>query len=110
MIIGVSCYNDLERGLAAQSAGADYIAFGSFFPSLTKPAAVRVSLDLLGKAKARLEVPVVAIGGINLGNAATLIDAGADALAIVSGLFHSSDIEHEARAYAQLFSDSTSRH
>ena len=110
MIIGVSCYNDLERARTAQSAGADYIAFGSFFSSPTKPRALQAPLELLGSAKAELEVPIVAIGGINMDNATTLIDAGADALAIVSGIFRSGDIEHETRALAGLFSSSKSRH
>jgi thiamine-phosphate pyrophosphorylase len=108
-IIGVSCYNDLERARAAQAAGADYVAFGSFFLSPTKPAAVRASMNLLRSAKAELAVPVVAIGGINMDNAAALITAGVDALALVSGLFHSNDIEKQTRAYLQLFSNLKSR-
>ena len=101
--IGVSCYDDLERARAAQAAGADYVAFGSFFPSPTKPAAVRASLDLLRSAKAELDVPVVAIGGINVDNAAALIEAGADALAIISALFQVDDIEKQTRTYLRLF-------
>jgi thiamine-phosphate pyrophosphorylase len=108
-IIGVSCYNDLERARAAQAAGADYVAFGSFFLSPTKPAAVRASMNLLRSAKAELAVPVVAIGGINMDNAAALITAGVDALALVSGLFHSNEIEKQTRAYLQLFSNLKSR-
>jgi thiamine-phosphate pyrophosphorylase len=102
-IIGVSCYNELESARAAQAAGADYVAFGSFFPSPTKPAAVRASMSLLRSAKAELKLPVVSIGGINMANAAALIAAGADALAIISGLFHSNEIEKETRKYVQLF-------
>jgi thiamine-phosphate pyrophosphorylase len=102
-IIGVSCYNDLERARAAQAAGADYVAFGSFFPSSTKPEAVRASISLLRDAKAELNLPVVAIGGINMDNAATLIEAGVDCLALISGLFQSSEVEKETRAYLQLF-------
>lgn len=103
--IGVSCYNDLERARAAQAAGADYVAFGSFFLSPTKPAAVRASVSLLRDAKAELKLPVVAIGGINKDNAATLIAAGVDSLALVSGLFHSNEIEKETCAYVQLFTN-----
>jgi thiamine-phosphate pyrophosphorylase len=102
-IIGVSCYNDMERARAAQAAGADYVAFGSFFASPTKPAAVRAPIDLLRSAKAELNLPVVAIGGINKGNAQALIEAGADALAIISALFESNDIEKETRAFTRLF-------
>jgi thiamine-phosphate pyrophosphorylase len=108
-IIGVSCYNDMERARAAQAAGADYIAFGSFFPSPTKPAAARASPSLLRAAKTELTVPVVAIGGINTSNAAALITAGADALAIVSGLFQSSEIEEQTREFLKLFTDLKNR-
>ena len=62
-LVGVSCYDDLERARAAVAAGADYVAFGSFFPSTVKPDARRAELELLGAARA-LDVPVVAIGGI----------------------------------------------
>ena len=103
--IGVSCYNDLERARTAQTAGADYVAFGSFFLSPTKPAAVRASMSLLRDAKAELILPVVAIGGINKDNGATLIAAGVDSLALISGLFDSSEIEKETRAYLQLFTN-----
>lgn len=102
-IIGVSCYNVLERARTAQAAGADYVAFGSFFPSPTKPAAVRASIGLLRSARAALNVPVVAIGGINKGNAQALIEAGADALAVISALFESNEIEKETRACLKLF-------
>lgn len=96
-IIGVSCYNDLDRACALQDAGADYVAFGSFFPSLTKPAAGRACIDLLSRAKSRLQVPVVAIGGIDENNAPALIEAGADAVAVLSALFARNDVERRAR-------------
>lgn len=102
-IVGVSCYNDLGRALAAEAAGADYVAFGSFYPSATKPHAVRADLELLREARARLRLPVVAIGGITPENGARLIAAGADALAVINGVFAQPDIEAAARRYAQLF-------
>lgn len=105
-VIGVSCYNNLELAVQAEAEGADYVAFGSFFPSLTKPGAVAAPLSLLGEAKVRLSVPVVAIGGITLGNAAALIAAGADAIAVISGLFDAPDIQLAAQQYSQLFSRS----
>lgn len=111
-LIGVSCYNELERALAAQAAGADYVAFGSFFPSVTKPHAVRADLELLRRARACLRVPVVAIGGITPDNGARLVAAGADALAVITGVFAQPDVEAAARRYAQLFehrSDETER-
>lgn len=101
-IIGVSCYNDLARARALQAAGADYVAFGSFFASSTKPEAVCAPLDLLSWARAELSVPVVAIGGINKDNAIRLVERGADALAVLSALFCAEDIERDARLLCGL--------
>lgn len=102
-IIGVSCYNDIERAIAAEKAGADYVAFGSFFPSTTKPKAVRAELALLREAKQRLKIPVVAIGGITAENGAPLIAAGADLLAVITDVFGQSDIRAAAERIAHLF-------
>ena len=102
-ILGVSCYNELALGEEAARAGADYIAFGSMFPSRTKPRAVHAPLELLGEAKRRFGLPVAAIGGITLDNAPQLIAAGADILAVVSDLFDAMDIKTRAEAYQQLF-------
>lgn len=102
-LIGVSCYNELARALDAEKRGADYVAFGSFFPSPTKPHAVRATLDLLKEARARLRVPIVAIGGITPENGASLITAGADLLAVIDGVFGQSDIRAAAERYARLF-------
>jgi thiamine-phosphate pyrophosphorylase len=101
--IGASCYQSLETALAAQAAGADYVAFGSFFPSPTKPAAGRADTALLRAAAPIIHVPIVAIGGITLANAPMLLDAGADSLAVLSALFDTSDIRAAARALNQLF-------
>ncbi|HEX9810512.1 MAG TPA: thiamine phosphate synthase [Burkholderiales bacterium] len=105
-IIGVSCYDDLARAEAMVSAGADYVAFGSFYPSRTKPRAVRANLELLRAARARLPVPLVAIGGITPENGGALINAGADALAVISGVFDQPDVEATARRYTELFTKS----
>lgn len=102
-LLGASCYDSLAAARAAAAAGADYIAFGSVFPSATKPAAVRAPLGLFGEARA-LGVPMVAIGGITLQNAPQLIAAGADCLAVISDLFEAPDIAGKARAYGKLFS------
>ena len=102
-LIGVSCYNELERALAAEQDGADYIAFGSFFPSRTKPGAVRATPELLRAARTQLRIPVVAIGGITPENGATLIEAGADMLAVIEGVFAQPDIRAAARRYTRLF-------
>lgn len=101
--IGASCYQSLDLALAAQAAGADYVAFGSFFPSPTKPAAPRASVDLLHAAAPVIQVPLVAIGGITPANAPQLLDAGADSLAVLSALFDAPDIRAAAHALNQLF-------
>lgn len=102
-ICGASCYNMLDNALAAQRAGATYVAFGSFFPSGVKPKAVRAPVSLLTEAKRRLSVPVVAIGGITLENAPQLVTAGADGLAVISALFDAPDVKHAARQFRTLF-------
>ena len=102
-IIGVSCYNDLARAIQAQADGADYVAFGSFFPSRTKPQAVRAGLEPLCEAKQKLHVPVVAIGGITPENGAHLLAAGADALAVIEGVFGQDDVRAAAERYTRLF-------
>ena len=101
--IGASCYQSLELAQAAQAAGADYVAFGSFFASPTKPAAPRASLDLLREAAPVIHVPLVAIGGITLANAPQLLDAGADCIAVLSALFDAPDIRGAARDLNLLF-------
>lgn len=101
-LLGVSCYDSLEAARAAVAAGADYVAFGSVFPSPTKPGAVRAPLALFAQARA-LGVPLVAIGGITLENAPQLLAAGADCLAVISDLFDAPAIAARARAYASLF-------
>lgn len=102
-IIGVSCYDSMQRAVAAEQAGADYVAFGSFYPSPTKPHAARAPLSLLPLARSRLSVPICCIGGITAENGTALIEAGADMLAIISGLFARANVESAARRYAQLF-------
>ena len=84
------------------AAGADYVAFGSVFPSATKPGAVRAPLSLFAQAKT-LGVPLVAIGGITPQNAAAVLQAGADALAVISALFDAPDICARAHEFMQLF-------
>lgn len=103
-VIGISCYNDFDLALQAQRKGADYIAFGSFFSSPTKPLAVQADKALLQRAKQELNIPVVAIGGITTDNGKLLIDAGADMLAVISALFAQADVEQASRSFAELFS------
>lgn len=103
-IIGVSCYDDLERARALVAEGADYIAFGAFFPSPTKPHARRAGIGLL-RDSAGLGVPRVAIGGLTPDNARPLIAAGADLLAVISSVFDAPDPVAAARAYLSCFED-----
>jgi thiamine-phosphate pyrophosphorylase len=109
-IIGCSCYN--EPGLAQQAVqgGADYIAFGAMYPSMVKPGAVRAGLGdirqgrlLAAQTGTAPRVAVVAIGGITADNAAPVIQAGADSIAVISGLFAAGDIRATALRCSQLF-------
>jgi len=102
-IIGVSCYNRLDLALEAEQQGADYVAFGAFFPSRTKPNAVPASLDLLREAKNKLAIPVCVIGGINVQNAVPLIASGADMTAVISDVFAAQNIETSAQFLSKLF-------
>ena len=106
-IIGVSCYNQLKNAEDAIAQGADYVAFGRFFPSQTKPHALQAELSLLDQASRHLSVPIVAIGGITLHNARQLISHGADAIAVIHSLFHDKqEIMNTAKAYQALFKPS----
>ncbi len=88
-IVGISCYNDFARAQAANSKHADYIAFGSIFASNTKPDADFANLDLIRNAKTSFSIPVVAIGGITRDNVNQVVEAGADAVAVITDLFSS---------------------
>ena len=122
-LVGVSCYASIERALAAKSRGADYLAFGAFFPSPTKPCAhpsavttptttrrsgfsTPADLSVLRQAR-RLGLPLVAIGGIGPDNVATLRDAGADLIAVISGLWSARDPGEAARTYVAAFGEPT---
>jgi thiamine-phosphate pyrophosphorylase len=101
-IIGVSCYDSIDRARDCAALGADYLAFGSFFASPTKPNARRATPALLASARA-LQLPLVAIGGITPDNALALLNAGADFIAVVSGIFSADDIKRAAQRYVALF-------
>jgi thiamine-phosphate pyrophosphorylase len=101
-ILGASCYDSIALARAAVAAGADYVAFGSVFPSPTKPGAVRAPLELFREA-ASLGVPLAAIGGITAENAPRLVESGAQLLAVISDLFEAADVGARAREYARLF-------
>ena len=105
-LLGASCYRQLENAERAIADGADHIAFGSFFVSTVKPGAARSKPELLTEAKRKFRVPVVAIGGITLDNAPTLITAGADSVAVISALFGAPDIALAAKKFNALFGES----
>lgn len=98
VILGASCYDDLQLARDARDAGASYVAFGAFHPSSTKPGARHASPDLL-RVSAALGLPRVAIGGITPENAPALVAAGADLVAVISGVFDAPDPVSAARAY-----------
>lgn len=104
-IIGVSCYNQLQLAVQAQQDGADYVAFGSFYNSSTKPDAVAAPLSLLTEARMHVTVPIIAIGGITVDNGQPLITAGADALAVINGIFGEDDIKAAAQTFSDYFLD-----
>lgn len=104
-IIGVSCYNQFERALMAQAEGANYVAFGAFFASVTKSDTVPAGIELLRLAKDSIRIPVVAIGGISQHNAAILLRSGCFAIAVCQGLFAGDDICATAREFSRLFNE-----
>ena len=102
-IIGISCENSMELAQKAVNEGANYIAFGRFFTSQTKPDARPADLSLLPEARQRFDVPVVAIGGITVDNAPQIIEAGADMIAVVNNLFAAPDVQVRARELTDLY-------
>lgn len=111
-VLGVSCYNELDRAQRLLDAGADYIAFGAMFVSPTKPHAVQAPMDLLSQARElaiehatgqSARAAVVAIGGITPARAPQLALAGTDSIAVITGLFEAPDIKAAAQACAKPF-------
>lgn len=102
-IIGVSCYNSISRAHRAEEGGADYVAFGAFFPSSTKPDAEHAGTPVVRLAKSVLHIPVVGIGGINASNAAAVVGAGVDAVAVISAVNKAVKLEAEIQQLQALF-------
>jgi len=102
-IIGSSCYDQLDRAKQAQKEGASYVAFGAMFPTPTKPNAPRATLELLREAKSEIEIPIVAIGGITVNNAHDVIEAGVDAIAVITSLYESNSIKETAETFLKMF-------
>jgi thiamine-phosphate pyrophosphorylase len=105
IIVGASCYNSLEIARRAVDSGADYLAFGSFFHSSSKPEAPPASPETLVEAKQLFVKPLVAIGGIMATNAAGLVSCGADAVAVISGVFCAADPYRESQVFTALFAN-----
>ena len=101
-IIGVSCYNSIDRVKKAVDEGATYIALGACFPTITKPKAPTVSLDLIALVLKNFKIPLVAIGGINLENIELLTNKGVTCIAVINSLFKEKDIEGTARQFSSL--------
>ena len=102
-IIGASCYNQLNLAEKAQAQGASYAAFGACFATSTKLGAVNAPLSLFAEAKQKINIPLVAIGGITLENAASVKSAGADAIAVINALFASDNIKQTAQQFISNF-------
>lgn len=105
-IIGVTCHADLELARRARGEGADYVAFGRFFSSTTKPAASAANLEVLRQAHQEIALPIVAIGGIHQDNMAPLLDAGAQTLAVCHSLFGSEDVSTAAASLLAAYRQS----
>jgi len=104
-IIGISCYDSLDLAIEAEKQGANYVAFGAFFPSKTKQKTRLPDIGLLKQAKEKLSIPIVAIGGITPENGRPLIEAGADYIAAIHGVFGQCNPELAAKKYTELFKD-----
>lgn len=105
-IVGSTCHADLALAEQAAREGASYVAFGRFFNSVTKPGAPTADTALLDLARTRLKLPICAIGGITLDNAAPLVAHGVDLLAVIHGLFgadSTQEVTRRARAFNALY-------
>lgn len=101
-IIGVSCYDSLERARTARDRGADYVAFGAFFPTASKQRTTPVQPELLHRARQELDLPLCAIGGITLENCRPLLEAGADLLAVISSVYQTGDPYTEVTRFNEI--------
>ena len=107
-IIGVSCYNSIDRVRQAVDKGATYVALGACFPTITKPSAPKVSLELIALVLKKFKIPIVAIGGINLENIELLTNKGINCIAVINSLFKVRDIEGTAREFTSLIENEES--
>lgn len=101
-VLGISCYGDIKTAKKMQDLKVDYVAFGSFFTSPTKPNAAVVSKDVISQAKKELNIPVCTIGGITSENAHELVNKGCDMVAVISDIFKSDDIFNQCKKYIDI--------
>jgi thiamine-phosphate pyrophosphorylase len=106
-IIGVSCYGNVNKAKEFETFGADYVAFGSFFSSPTKPDSNIVDLETIKVAKNRLNISVCAIGGINIENVQRVLNNRPDMICVISDIFSSNDIEKKCKDYINLIKETT---
>jgi thiamine-phosphate pyrophosphorylase len=102
-IIGASCYGDMPRALAAQDAGASYVAFGGFYPSRVKKYAVTTSPEILDQARAAIRMPTVVIGGMTPQNAAPLVARGAAMVAAISSVYQAESVADAVAQFQSLY-------
>ena len=102
-IIGITCHNELDLAIQAEQQGANYVAFGRFYPSISKPTAPPASIDVLKSASEQLNIPICAIGGINQDNAEILIKQGADMLAVIYSVLGAKKVSQAAKQISKLF-------
>ncbi|MDX9742946.1 MAG: thiamine phosphate synthase [Arcobacteraceae bacterium] len=102
-ILGVSCYGDIEKAKYFETLGADYVAFGSFFSSSTKPDSSIVPLEVLQKAKEQLHIPICAIGGICTDNLDEIMEQNPDMVAVISDIWRSENIKEKCEKYSKRF-------
>lgn len=102
-ILGISCYDNIKKAKTMEEKGANYVAFGSFFPSPTKPDSEIVDKKILKKAKEALNIPICAIGGITSKNAYELLENSTDMLAVISDIWKANNIQEKCKEYIKLF-------
>lgn len=102
-VLGISCYGDLNLAKSMEEKNVDYVAFGAFFASSTKPNAAVVNKEVIAKAKEELSIPVCVIGGITSDNVKELIEKGTDMVAVISDIWQSENIEEKCKSFKKSF-------
>lgn len=102
-VLGISCYGDLNLAKDMEEKNVDYVAFGAFFASSTKPNAAVVNKEVIAKAKEELSIPICVIGGITSDNVKELIEKGTDMVAVISDIWQSKNIEEKCKSFKKSF-------